>query len=99
MGYTIWPDGTTGDVVREVYEERGRQDAKWGQQEHEPERYFSILAEEFGEVAKEVVEFHSPGVDKVERLRNMREELIQTAAVAVAMVECLDRHSGVDLHK
>ena len=98
MGYTIWPDGPTGDVVREVYEERTRQETKWGEQNHEREVYFTILAEEFGEVAKEVVELHAyngptGAVAYRDRMKNLRTELIQTAAVAVAMIECLERNN------
>lgn len=29
MGSTIWPDNATGEVVREVYEERARQERKF----------------------------------------------------------------------
>ncbi len=83
----------TQDVLNEVHLERFAQEQKWGQQNHEPARYLAILAEEFGEVAKEVVEFTWAGDPEVrrQRLQNMRKELIQTAAVAVAMVEALDR--------
>ena len=98
MGYTIWPDSPAGDVVRDVYEERVRQDKKWGEQNHDNAHYFAILAEEFGEVAKEVVELHAyngptGAVAYIERMQNLRTELIQTAAVAVAMVECLERNN------
>lgn len=85
----------TKKVLKEVYAERVAQESKWGQQNHHPVEYFAILAEEFGEVAKEVVEHNFCGdvVIKNKRLKAMREELIQTAAVAVAMVECLDRNN------
>lgn len=83
-------------VVLEVMEERRRQDKKWGVQDRRPVEYLAILAEEFGEVSQEVVKFtfHEDGDEEGarQRLRNMREELIQTAAVAVAFVECLDRN-------
>lgn len=81
------------DVLHEVEAEREAQDRKWGVQNHWPGRYFNILAEEFGEVAKEVVEYEAAPTDRDKqfRLARMRTELIQTAAVAVAMVECLDR--------
>lgn len=73
-------------ATTDVLEERGRQDAKWGEQNHSDERWLAILAEEFGEVAKDVVE-RRPG---------LRTELIQTAAVCVAWIECLDRASTPD---
>lgn len=79
---------TTNAVLVEVAVERARQEAKWGEQNHEPARYLAILAEEFGEAAQATVEV-TFGADEL-RCR-LREELIQTAAVAVAFVECLDR--------
>lgn len=80
-------------VLEEVLAERVRQDAKWGPQNHTPVAYFAILAEEHGEVAKEVVEatFARSAPERRERLAKMRVELVQEAAVAVAMVEALDR--------
>lgn len=67
--------------------ERRRQVALWGAQEHEPAMWLAILAEEVGEVAKEIAEgrldpFHSD---------DYRTELIHVAAVAAAAIECLDR--------
>lgn len=74
---------TTSLVLLEVMRERDQQDEKWGVQRHVQALWLAILAEEFGEVAKEVVD----GVD----LANLRVELIQTAAVAVSFIEALDR--------
>lgn len=97
-------------VMEAVRAERIRQDKKWGQQNHGPVVWCAILAEEFGEAAKEVNDFHF----LLEKERNTREydptrraklkelldklrvELIQTAAVAVAMVESLDRNELAD---
>ncbi len=81
-------------VVQEVIEERSKQDAKWGVQNHNVLKWFAILGEEYGEVAKAVVEMTFAGDgDEWEVWKcNYREELIQTAAVAIAMVESLDRN-------
>lgn len=77
------------DVLAGVYMERTRQDEKWGQQNHNPMIWLGILTEELGEAAKEVNEIHfRPTKDTYEKLRA---ELIQTAAVAVAMIQSLDR--------
>lgn len=73
-------------VLEEVEQERRSQDRKWGQQNHDPERWFTILGEEVGEVAEAVLEADA-GRGKY------REELIQTAAVAVAAVEAFDRQA------
>ncbi len=69
-------------VMGEVIQERHAQDEKWGEQNHEAAFWLAILGEEFGEVCRAVCE-DDPD--------NYREELIQTAAVCVAMVECFDR--------
>lgn len=91
-----------GLVIREVVAERMRQEQIWGPQNHRQIVWLGILAEEFGEAAKEINEIHfrpdqlptgevSLESTKEQRKR-VREELIQTAAVAVAMVESLDRN-------
>lgn len=80
----------SSSVLTEVAAECGRQDAKWGQQDHSPERWFAILGEEFGEVAREVTKWIPPR-DRAPDAANYRQELIQLAAVAVRMVECFDR--------
>lgn len=74
----------TAAALIEVTQERARQTRKWGEQNHDNERWLAILAEEFGEIAKEVVEG-----DEEQQLP----ELIQLAAVAVAWIECIDRRS------
>ncbi len=81
-------------VLFEVLSERKRQDRRWGEQNHRPADYYAILAEEVGEAAKEVVEATFPRAPSSEEdhLAKLRVELIQSAAVAVAMVECLDRN-------
>lgn len=43
------------EVLANVAEERGRQNARWGAQHHPPSIWLAILAEEVGEVAREVV--------------------------------------------
>jgi hypothetical protein len=47
----------------------------------------TILAEEFGEVAREVFEMHDKGDFTTARKAALRKELIQVAAVAVAWLE------------
>jgi hypothetical protein len=128
MGYTIWPDGSIGEVLQDVYRERTRQEdlkAKgkflWTCSDNKvrvdanglmtrivtnPEK-LAVLAEEFGEVSREVTE-QIIAVDKARvendsdvdrrlgealRLRNkkLKEELIQLAAVAVTWAESLSQ--------
>jgi len=92
------------NVLNEVRAEREAQNRKWGQQDHNLVEWIAILTEEVGEAAKEAVDFHfynglvksiSP-IEKrsiqFERLQAYRKECIQVAAVAVQMVESLDRY-------
>lgn len=98
----------TARAIIDVAEERFRQDAKWGQQNHPDgtgtpgdeyqalraravcESAFAagdgtwrhILTEEFREAMAE------------DNVANLREELVQLAAVAVAWVEAIDRRAS-----
>lgn len=78
------------EILTEVAAERYRQDTKWGEQNHGPFKWLTILGEEVGEACKGALEGD---------LKNYREELIQAAAVAAAMVECLDRNAKTDSAK
>ncbi|SDC53355.1 hypothetical protein [Williamwhitmania taraxaci] len=56
---------------------------------------FDEIKMEVGEVSKEALENHFSGYYKnAGRLTNYRKELVQVAAVAVAMIECLDRNDN-----
>lgn len=77
------------DIFYEVSAERDRQDLKWGQQNHAPIIWCGILGEEVGEVNKASIESYFDGKD----LSEYRTELVQVAAVAFAMIECLDRNN------
>ncbi|KAA1217237.1 hypothetical protein H2653_11085 [Vibrio cholerae] len=60
------------------------QDFKWGADRNlDPLFWNAILGEEVGEVSKAILE-NDP---------NLRNELIQVAAVAMQWVECIDRNS------
>jgi len=76
-------------VLVEVEKERSRQDEKWGEQNHYPSEWLMILLEEVGEANKAALETHFGTVS--DDWKKYRKELIHVAAVAVAMVECLDR--------
>ena len=98
-------------VLQEILTERSRQDNKWGQQNHGPAVWLMILSEEFGEAAREINDFHflmererntreyvpANRAKLRELLAKMRVELIQTAAVAVAFIESIDRNEGDDV--
>lgn len=80
-------------VLKEIEEERKKQDIKWGVQNHHPVEWLSILGEEFGEVSKAACEAHFH-YENGNTWDDYRKELIQTAAVAVSMVECIDRNGN-----
>lgn len=66
------------DILQKIRDERARQDAKWGEQNHSDVWWHVILSEEFGEVPRAIFEGDEAGLDA---------ELIQVAAVAVAWLE------------
>ncbi len=73
-------------VLKEVRAEREKQIKKVGTQDHDPHWWLAILAEETGEVAKEITEARLGNWDA----GKYREELVQVAAVAVAAIQVLD---------
>lgn len=84
----------TEHALTAVWAERVRQDTKWGEQNHPPSLWYHILGEEFGEVGKALNKLAFGPVEHTDQyLAEYREELVQVAAVAVAMIECLDRHT------
>jgi NTP pyrophosphatase (non-canonical NTP hydrolase) len=81
------------NIFEEIRKERQKQDDKWGEQNHKPIEWVAILTEEVGEVSKAALEAHfKQHFWDIEKLSEYRKELLQTAAVAVAMVESLDRN-------
>ncbi len=75
-------------VLLEVNEERKRQDAKWGEQNHPPELWLAIAGEEFGELSTAILgeRFRDQRI-----VEDMEKEAIQLAAVLVSFVECRRR--------
>lgn len=84
-----------------VQQERERQLDKWGEQTHDYAVWMTILTEELGEVSAELLEarlwcFNADGGQPyfqsglTYRLVNMREELAQVAAVALAVIERIE---------
>ena len=102
MSYTIWPDGLSGEVVRDIFDERRRQEHLREQGKFSrtcatrssaevvaltnPES-LAVLAEEFGEVSRHVTEEIIDPV-RLDRMK-LRKELIEVAAVAAAWAERL----------
>lgn len=85
-------------VIFDVVDERDRQDAKWGEQNHGDAIWLAVLIEEVGEAAREILEAR-PVVGYVDPIPPiatalLRAELVQVAAVAVAWIEAIDRRDG-----
>jgi hypothetical protein len=92
------------DVIREVIDERQRQDAKWGEQNH-PDGTDRALTGAAGIIKQRVDERAKAGtltwfdildeemieVFSEEDEEKLRGELIQAAAVCVAWAEAIDR--------
>ncbi len=72
-----------GGIWANVQAERDRQDRKWGEQNHHPYKWLSILMEEVGEASKAVLE---------SELVDYHKELTHVAAVAIAAAESLERN-------
>lgn len=84
-------------AIDAVVAERQRQDAKWGEQNHEPALWLGILTEEVGELAQAINETVFDNGDDARTkggYDNMRAEAVQVAAVAVQFIEYLDRVNG-----
>jgi NTP pyrophosphatase (non-canonical NTP hydrolase) len=81
-----------GAVILAVSEERHAQDARWGEQNHDPLTWIAILSEEVGEAAAEALNV-SRGVRPADR-EALLAELVQVAAVAVAAIESLERQQA-----
>jgi NTP pyrophosphatase (non-canonical NTP hydrolase) len=71
------------DIWIHVLIERRNQDKKFGIQNHEIHKWLSILGEEVGECHKAALE---------DNKTELREELIQVAAVSQAIIESMDRN-------
>ena len=81
----------------DVVVERTRQEAKWGEQNHDDLAWLAILMEEVGEAAECVCK-NSVGPITIEKPElhpaTLESEVIQVAAVAVAWVEAMRRRPG-----
>lgn len=74
-------------IFQAVCRERQRQDSKWDVQNHSDGLWLAILAEEFGEAAKEANETHF----RAKSAHDLEAELVQVMAVCKAWLECIER--------
>lgn len=87
----------SGFTIAAVKAEALAQDAKWGEQNHDPEIWLSILTEEVGELAQAMLadRFDTGRDEKLHGSHHvsMEIEAIQVAAVALQFVEFLARRA------
>lgn len=99
---TIWPDGPSGEVAREIYEERLRQEQLKAEGRFKYTcaengltlgEKLAVLMEEVGEAARAMSECCGTIGDThfANPHAALRKELIQVAAVAMAWVESLPK--------
>jgi len=90
----VTKDYAQTQAVNSVINERNFQDCKWGEQAHAFEWWLAILGEEFGELAQAILETHfqdNPQHLTKGGINNIRNEAVQVCAVAMALIECIDR--------
>ena len=83
---------------KDISKERKKQDRVWGEQNHDPFVWLAILQEEVGEFSQEALRMTfdcNIGDTPLKCKARMREEAVHVAAVAMAIVECLDRKKWV----
>jgi NTP pyrophosphatase (non-canonical NTP hydrolase) len=93
----IPPGRVRRGVLLDVHRERERQDAKFPAAEggFPDELRLAILTEEVGEVAETWLEFQRRAWQGGSRWKqNLRDELVQVAAVAVRWIEALDEEAA-----
>lgn len=79
-------------VIKDVLKERQRQDNKWGEQNHPPHFWTGILGEEYGELCEAINETVFDNGTDLGGYENMKKEAIHVAAVAIGLLECLERN-------
>jgi len=95
-------------IISQITTERSRQDAKWGEQNHDFPVWLAILMEEIGEASQAYLKLNFALVEAegaaregkapdiitlAERGEMFRKELEQSTSVLVAMLECGDRNA------
>ena len=80
-------------IIEAIKIERELQNKKWGEQNHHPIKWITILSEEIGEAAKAALEHEYLSDDERKTmLNNYRKELVSIAAVAIAAIESVNRN-------
>lgn len=76
-----------------IKKERERQTELYGEQNHDFPVWATILGEEVGEVNKAIYERHvAVDFEKNDKITELKNELVQVAAVSVQMLEYIERN-------
>jgi hypothetical protein len=87
----LTPDDVPAPAIATILAEREAQTARWGVQRHSWPEWLTILTEEVGEAATAANHaYWTPGCEGEDRLTPLRVELVQVAAVAVAIIEHIE---------
>lgn len=87
---TVFFESSLKKYLEKITKERENQNQKWGEQNHHPLQWLSIIGEEYGEMCKKANEF---GFNSdPQQLINLKKEAIQCAACCLAMIESIDRN-------
>ena len=80
-------------IYGRLLDERAKQDAKWGEQNHDDYVWLAILSEEVGEAAQAILKCNDPNdaPPGVWQEKDIELELIQSAAVILAWLEARER--------
>jgi len=92
----VFVPGEATKAFKAIRDERERQNEKWGVQTHSLCGWIAVLTEEVGEAAREALDIEinpKPGKlgDYSDAFERFRKEMVQVAAVAVQILEYLDR--------
>lgn len=93
MNYPLYPDNLELSTLIAIDKERGKQIEKFGEQKDKTDlESLSIVAEEFGEVSKEICSKHNGteeerSIPDDEYRRKLKKELKQLATTALAFYE------------
>lgn len=83
-------DNKLHDFIGRIFLEKLTQKSKWGQQDHDLFHWMAILGEEFGECCEAALRA-CHGDDRIAAMRDLEKELVQVAAVAWSIIECIER--------
>ena len=87
---------TQAPILRNIIEERKRQDEKWGEQNHPLVMWGTIIGEEFGEMCECINKLEVPPISYDPSVvmyytEALKKEAIQVAACCVALLEYIER--------